>query len=343
VTLWALPTLIQVHNLEKVCAGNPRCNHTLLSGPEASAKFPQLFMTPAEEALWSPAGRVLVVSNIMNALSRQLDSAGVTILEDCTVQSVDRNGRVVVTEDGETWRYTTALVVAAGPWMNQVLGRCGLAPLPVAVSNEQTVEFGSKAGCEEATRWGNMPQFSWTDAGYKGRKDDGSVRYFYSVPHTDHDLGVKVGFHRQGRFLSTHEFVLPDQLRTCLHDFPHTRKTPEEAHVTTLDDWAMEQTKDFVRQHLPMVDSEAIKTHMRCLYQCTPDLQMIVGPHPDDNDVIVATGFSGSGFQFAPAVGCFVANKVAEMAGRVVGDAEVATLCHMMDAKFSPKRFSTRG
>ena len=39
---------------------------------------------------------------------------------------------------------------------------------------------------------------------------------------------------------------------------------------------------------------------MRCLYQNSPDLQMMVGAHPADARVVVACGFSGGGFQFAP-------------------------------------------
>ena len=48
------------------------------------------------------------------------------------------------------------------------------------------------------------------------------------------------------------------------------------------------------------------------LYQNTPDLQMFLGPHPDDPSIVVACGFSGSGFQFAPAVGEFVTQLCCE-------------------------------
>ena len=40
----------------------------------------------------------------------------------------------------------------------------------------------------------------------------------------------------------------------------------------------------------------------------TPDNRFILDRHPDCNDVILATGFSGHGFKFAPVVGEILAD-----------------------------------
>lgn len=53
---------------------------------------------------------------------------------------------------------------------------------------------------------------------------------------------------------------------------------------------------------MPGLNAEKHVGYMRCLYQCTPDLHMILGRHPEDPSVVFACGFSGSGFQFAPAI-----------------------------------------
>jgi sarcosine oxidase len=44
-----------------------------------------------------------------------------------------------------------------------------------------------------------------------------------------------------------------------------------------------------------------------CMYTLTPDENFVIGPHPRAPRVVVAGGFSGHGFKFAPAVGEIVA------------------------------------
>jgi sarcosine oxidase len=40
-----------------------------------------------------------------------------------------------------------------------------------------------------------------------------------------------------------------------------------------------------------------------CLYTMTPDAHFVVDRHPSHGNVVVACGFSGHGFKFAPAIG----------------------------------------
>jgi glycine/D-amino acid oxidase-like deaminating enzyme len=40
-----------------------------------------------------------------------------------------------------------------------------------------------------------------------------------------------------------------------------------------------------------------------CIYALTPDRHFVVGLHPNDPHVVVAGGFSGHGFKFAPTIG----------------------------------------
>ena len=47
-----------------------------------------------------------------------------------------------------------------------------------------------------------------------------------------------------------------------------------------------------------------------CLYTLTPDEHFVVGPHPDHPEVVVACGFSGHGFKFAPIIGEVMADLV---------------------------------
>ena len=47
-----------------------------------------------------------------------------------------------------------------------------------------------------------------------------------------------------------------------------------------------------------------------CIYTLSPDRHFVIDLHPDHANVAVATGFSGHGFKFAPAVGEMLADLV---------------------------------
>lgn len=87
--------------------------------------------------------------------------------------------------------------------------------------------------------------------------------------------GIKVGFHGTG------PEVDPDR-----RDF-----TAEPARLAAL--------RDYARQWLPGVDPDAADP-ISCTYTTTPDSTFVLDRH---GPVVVATGFSGHGFKFVPAVG----------------------------------------
>ena len=162
----------------------------------------------------------------------------------------------------------------------------------------------TEAGDGGLYSWDRMPLLTWSEAGYKALAASGSNRYFYVVPHVDGGLaGVKVGFHRQGALLETDDFRLSAAGRAALAKLPHDRKALVGACDGGVDAHALRESRAFVRATLPLLDPERVELHMRCLYQNSPDLQMMVGAHPRDARVVVACGFSGGGFQFAPAIG----------------------------------------
>ena len=91
---------------------------------------------------------------------------------------------------------------------------------------------------------------------------------------------------------------------------------------------------------------------MRCLYQNTPDIHMILGLVPGQNDIALACGFSGSGFQFAPAIALFMADLVLDSEDEKAQneaqlthnahkktEAECFDLFATMRSKYDPARF----
>lgn len=312
----------------------------VLDGPRASERYPQLKLSEEEKAVVMPEGYTIVVPTCLECLRWAAARAGVE-MEEGSVAAIDRSGRTVTTEGGRRVRYAD-LVVTAGPWTNQVLARAGLSGVPLFVSNEQTVELVPKEGAPSHD-WDAFPLFTWSEAGYKGRGADGGCRYFYTTPHitlkSSGSAGVKIGFHRQGPLLDNEEFQVTEQAKGLKEKLPHVRKELNESQQYALDEFAWRSVQEFVSEKMPGLDASRYAGFMRCLYQCTPDLQMIVGRHPEDAGVILACGFSGSGFQFAPAV----AERLAQLLGAAPsGATKEREMLQGMAAKFTLDRFFGR-
>ncbi|CAE7028519.1 soxA [Symbiodinium natans] len=278
-----------------------------------------------------PVAFTMLVNNCLAALHWRASRSGADIVED-TVVHIDRDKKEVQTKGGGRFSFSN-LIITAGPWTNQVLSNAGLPGVPMIVSNEQTVELGPRPGAPSYD-WDVFPVFTWSEAGYKGRGKDGGCEYFYTTPHVTHpgvpSGGVKIGFHRQGPLLNTDEFQVSSGGKAAVDKLPHIRKELNSEQQFELDTFAWERVQDFVRKKMPSLNAEQYVGYMRCLYQCTPDLHMILGRHPADPSIVFACGFSGSGFQFAPAI----ANVLAALIDNSVTEQQSAIL-----KKFDPGRF----
>lgn len=57
----------------------------------------------------------------------------------------------------------------------------------------------------------------------------------------------------------------------------------------------------FASRHLARTNGRVLR-HRACMYTMTPDEHFVIDRHPDHENVIIACGFSGHGFKFAPMV-----------------------------------------
>ena len=60
--------------------------------------------------------------------------------------------------------------------------------------------------------------------------------------------------------------------------------------------------QDFAKRHLRGVTSKVLEGKI-CLYTLTPDEHFLIDFHPEKRNIVLAAGFSGHGFKFAPVVG----------------------------------------
>ncbi|MFO0973552.1 MAG: N-methyl-L-tryptophan oxidase [Phycisphaerae bacterium] len=106
-------------------------------------------------------------------------------------------------------------------------------------------------------------------------------RSYYGIPATGG--GVKVCRHHGGAT------VTPESV-------DRVARPADEADV-----------RAYLRAHLPAADGPLLDA-LVCLYTHPPDENFILGPHPRNPRVLIAGGFSGHGYKFAPVIGEILAD-----------------------------------
>lgn len=109
-------------------------------------------------------------------------------------------------------------------------------------------------------------------------------QFYYGMGPFGHP-GVKVADHSGG------EIVAPDAVDRAF-------RPADEANI-----------RGFLSAHLPAANGRCLN-HDVCLYTLTPDTHFIIDRHPASDRVLLAAGFSGHGFKFAPLVGEWLAETV---------------------------------
>jgi len=163
------------------------------------------------------------------------------------------------------------LVIAAGPWANEAMGR--LFPLRVT---RQVMTWIQPTGGIEQFLPGRFPVFLCESP------DDGSPGYGF--PAVDGlSGGVKAAIH------GSEIECTPETIDRVIHEV----------------DCAEVIRK--LRPRFPALDGEILKAQT-CMYTMTPDEHFIIGQHPQFPAVSIACGFSGHGFKFAPVIGEILAD-----------------------------------
>ncbi|CEM37655.1 unnamed protein product [Vitrella brassicaformis CCMP3155] len=256
--------------------------YTRMTAAEVNKTFPQLHLTDREEAIYQPDGGVTYADSARTAFFEAARQNGATLLFSTVAKAIHRQPSggfavdLAAPDDPSPMRrrriVCSKVVVTTGGWTNDVLKMVGLCTLPMRVTNEQPMYFMPRDGEDVAAfEEGAMPVFIFR----------GFEKEYYGIPTVKGgECGVKVAVHQ-----GCHDMM----------DTPEGRTKQENAQFTA-------DTQKWVRRFFPRLDECRYSAH-RCLYQMTADREFIVGCHPECTDVIVATGFCGEGFKFAPWVG----------------------------------------
>lgn len=246
--------------------------HEMLDAAELRRRFPVMRPQPHEVALYEAnAGFVRPEQTV----SAQLELAGRL---GADLRFHEPVTRWEPTPDGGVRVHTAAgayeaghLIVTPGPWAPQLL-----ADLGIAFRIERQVQYWFQPSTGVAPfEPGALGIYIWEDA--RGAQ-------VYGFPAIDGPAGgAKIAFFRGG-----------------------AETTPEtidrEVHPAEIDAMARRAAR-----HFPALPGSFLRAKT-CLYSNTPDEHFVVAPHPHQQAVTVACGFSGHGFKFVPVIGEIVAD-----------------------------------
>lgn len=219
---------------------------------------------------WTPSGGYLRVSACLRALRSRAEALGAVVRTGARVVALEP-GRVVLQD---TVLEADAIVLAAGVRTPELLPD----DPDVTISALRRVLFWLRPSVVPTGLpvWGAL-----TEAGF-----------FYGFPPGDEGIsGLKIACHTSATIPGLDDPIDPDELDRRVH----------------LHDWA--PVADFLREFMPSVGLDRIE-HRVCMYGATTSRDFLVDRHPSIEGLVVASGLSGHGFKFAPAIGRLVADLV---------------------------------
>lgn len=264
--------------------------HELLTSREVRRRYPAFAVKDETVAVWEPRAGVLFPEYGVLAHLRGATGSGAELKMQERVLAWQPRDGGVEVQTDKD-RYTAdRLIVTAGPWAGPILSDLGL---PLRVERNVMYWFQPAEAAPFAPE--RLPIYI-----YEYRREG----FIYGFPQVRRD-GVKVAHHHSG------EFCTPETIRRDV--------TPEEVH----------RMRDILAGTLPGLNGDLLQA-VTCMYTNTPDGHFIIDRHPRHPQVILACGFSGHGFKFAPVVGEILA--------------ELATYGHTRHPieLFQLARFSTR-
>lgn len=245
------------------------------SAAECRERFPALQPGDELEIVYEEVAGFVEVERATRGFARDAVEAGARILEGEVVRRIEADAKGVRVETDRTTAVADSLVVTAGPWTAELLPELfGVgAAMPLEVRRKVVSWHGAPADHDLESR--QLPCFFFDVPG----------GWFYGFPAID-AKGVKVGDHAGGDVV--------------------TSPTTADREVR---DAELEGRRAFLASTMPRVTPAAGATSV-CFYTMTPDENFVIDRHPEHDRVLIAAGFSGHGYKFAPILGEIAADHL---------------------------------
>jgi sarcosine oxidase len=246
--------------------------HELLDAPAIRRRFPTLAPSSDEVALYEPGAGLVSPEGSVAAHLQLAARCGAELHHEEKVFTWSTMAGGVRVGTSHSYYTADRLVLAPGAWAGELLRDFGVE---FTVRRQVQYWFAPTGGVAPFRR---HPVYLWEGDGYT----------FYGFPaHNAPADGVKVAFHTGGR--------------AC---------TPDGIDRTVSAEEVLE-ISSVVGRHLPTLPGAFLRA-ATCMYTDTADESFVVAPHPEEDRVVLACGFSGHGFKFAPVIGEIVADLVVD-------------------------------
>jgi monomeric sarcosine oxidase len=261
--------------------------HELLDARRASERFG--FRIPHEwTACFSPDSGYLRVAPCLDALRREAEAAGARLHYGVRVRELIHGGERarILLDDGRVIA-ADHVVVAPGAWAPALLGEAlGMRPTVL-----RRVLAWTRAPEHDREALRALPV--WATFLPEG--------FFYGFPDNDEGIsGFKLACHHSS-----------EPALASMYDPVDPETVDREVHAHDLA-----PLREFTARYRP--DAGPVVASCVCLYTSTPSGDFWIDRHPEDDRFVIAAGFSGHGFKFAPVIGLALAEMVC------AGDSELA-------------------
>ncbi|MBO6793670.1 MAG: N-methyl-L-tryptophan oxidase [Balneolaceae bacterium] len=207
-------------------------------------------------------------------------SLGAVILLNESVQTLEQDGSAITIKTDKGTYQAKKVVITSGAYVSGLIPN---AKLPLSVSR-QLIGW-VKAGASAPKYPDAMPAWIIADKNVPG--------IYYGFPKLNDEQSPKNGYFKFAHH-TVAESIEPQQM----DDFD---REVEEAKLRSI-----------LEQYLPDLATQPIEI-TTCMYTNTPDEHFIIDFLPDsENNIVLATGFSGHGFKFVPVVGEILADLVTQ-------------------------------
>ncbi len=245
-----------------------------LSPQEAQALAPGLDVTGVKGATYCAADGVADPNGVTVGFAKGAQAQGVEVVRETEVTGIRLATHRVAEVQTSRGTIATPLVInAAGPWAKSIGRLCGV-DVPVEPERRHIFIASPPGGG------------SWDEGANAGRVPANKLLVI--------DFDTSFYFHREGGGLL---FGMGD---------------PDEKpgfDITVRWDF-LPKVIEVAMQRLPALADAAVSHAWAGLYEMTPDHNPIIGPSGDVDGFYTIAGFSGHGFQHAPAAGRILADVI---------------------------------
>jgi sarcosine oxidase len=256
----------------------------LLKADELRRAYPAHIVGNRDVAVLDAQAGFLRPEAAVAAMIARVEELGGEIRRGVVVSAVNPHSDGVEVMTDEARETFDAVVIAAGPWTNELVDW-----LPLTVERQVMVWFAIDQKFGSTLTPGKFPVFIRQAQEIRqeiGREIGQAIGDVYGIPTLD-GVSVKIARHHQGD------------------------ATDPQRVLRDVGDSELDPLRRYVRTRLHGVTQRVVRT-VTCMYTNTPDGHFALGLHPADARVTVISACSGHGFKFAPVIGDIAADLVCD-------------------------------